>query len=57
MVGAPGFEPGKSRSQSPVPYRLATPQYMAAHTRIELVSSHRQCDMLTFTPMSRWREH
>ena len=26
MAGVPGFEPGKCRSQSPVPYRLAIPQ-------------------------------
>ena len=26
MAGVAGFEPGKCRSQSPVPYRLAIPQ-------------------------------
>ena len=28
LVGVEGFEPSKWRSQSPLPYRLATPQYM-----------------------------
>src|ERR1700682_3892425 len=27
MAGAPGFEPGKWRIQSPLPYHLATPQW------------------------------
>ena len=27
LVGAAGFGPTRCRSQSPVPYRLATPQY------------------------------
>ena len=26
LAGVPGFEPGKCRSQRPMPYRLAIPQ-------------------------------
>ena len=36
MAGVPGFEPGKCRSQSPVPYRLAIPQYVVEKDRFEL---------------------
>ena len=28
MAGVDGFEPSECRSQSPVPYRLAIPQYI-----------------------------
>ena len=28
LAGVEGFEPSKCRSQSPMPYRLATPQYV-----------------------------
>lgn len=28
LAGVVGFEPTKCRSQSPMPYHLATPQYM-----------------------------
>ena len=31
MAGVAGFEPAGCRSQSPVPYRLATPQYKSNH--------------------------
>ncbi len=30
MVGVLGFEPRKCRSQSPMPYHLAIPQYLVA---------------------------
>ena len=36
MAGVPGFEPGKCRSQSPVPYRLAIPQQVVEKDRFEL---------------------
>ena len=36
MAGVPGFEPGKCRSQSPVPYRLAIPQKVVEKDRFEL---------------------
>ena len=35
MAGVDGFEPSKCRSQSPVPYRLAIPQYMDRRAGIE----------------------
>ena len=35
MAGVDGFEPSECRSQSPVPYRLAIPQYMDRRAGIE----------------------
>lgn len=29
MAGVPGLEPGKWRDQNPLPYHLATPQFLA----------------------------
>ena len=31
MAGVEGFEPSKWRSQSPMPYHLATPQYSLSY--------------------------
>lgn len=31
LAGVEGFEPSKWRSQSPMPYHLATPQYSLSH--------------------------
>ena len=33
LVGAGGFEPPELRSQSPLPYRLAMPQYMTSRAK------------------------
>ena len=60
MAGAPGFEPGKCRSQSPVPYRLATPQYINGgpyenRTRI-FASTVRYADLYTNEPLAGGEE-
>ena len=41
MAGVDGFEPSEYRSQSPVPYRLAIPQYIQLDT---LLLHYHLCD-------------
>ena len=53
MAGVVGLEPTKCRSQSPVPYRLATPQYMERIERIELSLQVWKTCVLTFTLYSQ----
>ena len=53
MAGVVGLEPTKCRSQSPVPYHLATPQYMERIERIELSLQVWKTCVLTFTLYSQ----
>ena len=53
MAGVGGFEPPKCRSQSPVPYRLATPQYYKTHKIVALPTKQfvKMVDKIGLEPM------